>query len=98
MNVVFEREKMAKFQYLKEQVMPFRPQKPGAVLMAYGKATIPVMAIVKIGFTLAVIQQLNVMVIFEQKLYIYFKMRSFFQNLFRKQYCLIIKEDSILLF
>lgn len=98
MNVSFEREKMAKSHYLKEQVMPFRLQKPRTVLMVYGKATIPVMAIVKIGFNLAVIQQLNVMVIFEHKLYIYFKIRSFSQNLFRKQYCLIIKEDSILLF
>ena len=56
MNVEFERENMAKCQYLKEQMMPFSPWKPGAALMVYGKATMPVRAIVKIGFNLAVTQ------------------------------------------
>lgn len=47
---------MAKCQFLTEQMMPFRTVKPGAVLMVYGKATIPVMAIVKMEFNLAVRQ------------------------------------------
>lgn len=55
-NVASEREKMAKCQYLKEPTMPFRSQKPGAVLMVYGRTIMPVMVIVKIGFNLAVTQ------------------------------------------
>lgn len=55
-NVAFEREKMAKCQHLKEQMMSFRPRKPGTVSMVYGKATMPVITMVKIRFNLAVTQ------------------------------------------
>lgn len=55
-NTDFERERVAECQYLKEQMMLFRPWKPGAVFMVDGKATMLVMGIVKIGFNLAVTQ------------------------------------------
>lgn len=47
---------MAECQYLKEQMMPLRPQNPRAELTGYGKAKLLVTAVVKIGFSFGVTQ------------------------------------------